>query len=366
MNIHNHAHNDIVAFIAKSSSVCIWFALPSHFYIDLQANRYIDSLWSSPPPAFLIPALSNSGRSLSTTASLATTIKRTKIRVQNPVDAYKLRQAQARKDANISRQAVLREQRQKELGDPIRGITTPFVESFDTIVPQGLALDADAVNLEPLKTKPDQPPPSPAHASDEIHLNHGMSHDELRRSLEFSCSLTEPTQHEQPSLTSESGGAKQRQRWEARHSIASEAVQRIVSLASGSSKQRTKKNIERIVDAFGRHNTDHTLKPKAPAAVTYKPYTPIPRPTPRVGPDTGSSEVQIGILTVKIRVLADRYEGPNRNDKINKRNLRLLLHRRQKLLSYMERKERGSERWQNLIGTLGLTPACWKGQIAVQ
>ena len=88
--------------------------------------------------------------------------------------------------------------------------------------------------------------------------------------------------------------------------------------------------------------------------------------TPRVGPDTGSSEVQIGILTAKIRVLADRYEGENRNDKINKRNLRLLLHRRQKLLKYMEKKERGSERWQNMIATLGITPACWKGEIAVE
>lgn len=261
---------------------------------------------------------------------------------------------------------MLREQRKTELGDPIRGIPTPFVESFDTIVPQEVALNANAVNLEPLIASPDQPTPPPAHASREIHLNHGVGHEELGKSLEFSRSLTEPIETEDSGLSNQSSEAKERQRWEVRHSIATEAIQRIVSLASGSSKQRTKKNIERIVNTFGRHTTDQTLKPKALAAFKRNPDIPAPEPTPRVGPDTGSSEVQVGILTAKIRVLADRYEGPNRNDKINKRNLRLLLHRRQKLLSYMEKKERGSERWQNMIGILGLTPACWKGQIAVQ
>lgn len=88
--------------------------------------------------------------------------------------------------------------------------------------------------------------------------------------------------------------------------------------------------------------------------------------TPRAGADTGSSEVQIAILTAKIRVLADRYEGVNRNDKVNKRNLRLLLHRRQKLLKYMERKERGGERWQYMLGMLGLTEATWRGQLEVR
>lgn len=76
--------------------------------------------------------------------------------------------------------------------------------------------------------------------------------------------------------------------------------------------------------------------------------------------------MQIGILTAKIRVLADKFQGPRGNaDKVNKRNLRLLLHRRQKLLAYMWRKERGSGRWEHLVKTLGLTEATWKGQISV-
>ena len=87
--------------------------------------------------------------------------------------------------------------------------------------------------------------------------------------------------------------------------------------------------------------------------------------TPRAGKDTGSSEVQIAILTAKIRILADAFEGHASGDKVNKRNLRLLLHRRQKLLRYLKKRERGSGRWEFLLKMLGLTEATWEGQIAV-
>ena len=312
---------------------------------------------NSAPLSFLAPFFASCSRSLSTTNKRATTIKKTRRR--DPRETYAIRQAKARRDANLSRQAVLKEQRAKELGDPIRGITTPFVESFDTVVPQHTQIDANEVSLEILKANSEQSPPSLALASNENHLDHGIKPEELVQALKSSRFFSEPLY-----LHTEEDVA--RERWEARHANAAEAVQRIVSLSNGSSEHRTKKNIERIIDMFGRHNTDNTLTPKAPAAVKQNVFAPHPEPTPRVGPDTGSSEVQIGILTAKIRVLADRYEGENRNDKINKRNLRLLLHRRQKLLKYMERRERGSERWHNMIQTLGLTPACWKGEIAVE
>jgi len=87
--------------------------------------------------------------------------------------------------------------------------------------------------------------------------------------------------------------------------------------------------------------------------------------TPRVGPDTGSSEVQIAILTAKINTLADFLETRGRKDKVNARNLRLLVHRRQKLLRYLRKKERGGERWKHLIETLGLTEATWMGEISM-
>ena len=281
-------------------------------------------------------------------------------------DLYALREIAARKAANLSRQAVLKEQRAKELGDPIRGTSSPFVESFDTQVPQETKPDPKAVSLETVKTKSDTPPPSPAHVSEELYIDHGIKHEELARSLEFSRYLTEPVPNTSSTINQHDDRTQAQERWEKRDASATEAVERIISLTNANSKHRTKKNIERIIDTFGRHKTDQILKPKASALVDSNPRGPSLGPTPRAGPDTGSSEVQIGILTAKIRILANRYEGPNRNDKVNKRNLRLLLHRRQKLLAYMERKERGSERWQHVISTLGLTPACWKGEIEVK
>ena len=265
----------------------------------------------------------------------------------------------------MSRQAVLKEQRAKELGDPIRGITTPFIESFDTAIPQAVRPTMDQLSIRTTAEAPDQPPPSPAFADNEEHLNHYLSKEELQKSLEFSRRLTEPVASQDRALADPQMEADNVKRHESWHKMAHEAVSRIVSLGNANSEHRTRANVQRIIDTFGRHNTDRYLKPKAPSAAQLDPSLPHQEPTPRAGPDTGSSEVQIGILTAKIRVLADRYEGPNRMDKANKRNLRLLLHRRQKLLKYMERRERGSERWHNMIRTLGLTEATWKGQIAV-
>ena len=323
-------------------------------------------MWCHAPPSFLAPVLTSSHIQFSTTSGLGRNIPQLKKRRQENRDAYTLRQVKARRDANLSRQAVLKDQRAKDFGDPIRGIPTPFVESFDTEVPQEVKQDSTTVSLEAVKVNSDTPSPSPAYAAEESHLDHGIKHEELVKSLEFSRYLTEPLPPPSSTKVDPDQEAQAYARWEKRDASATEAVQRIVSLTNASSKHRTKKNIERIIDTFGRHNTDQILRPKAPAVVKYNPLVPPLEPTPRAGPDTGSSEVQIGILTAKIRVLADRYEGPNRNDKVNKRNLRLLLHRRQKLLAYMERRERGSERWQTMISTLGLTPACWKGEIAVQ
>jgi ribosomal protein S15 len=85
----------------------------------------------------------------------------------------------------------------------------------------------------------------------------------------------------------------------------------------------------------------------------------------RKGPDTGSSEVQIAILTAKIRHLANHLERVGNSDKINKRNLRLLVHRRQKLLQYLRKKERAGPRWQRCIDMLGLTEGTWRGEITL-
>ena len=144
-----------------------------------------------------------------------------------------------------------------------------------------------------------------------------------------------------------------------RHAKAVMALRRITAIENGSARDRHHANVRRIIDEFGRHRTDEHLAPR-PQSINPN-TTEMPD---RAGPDTGSSEVQIAILTTKIRALAAALEvNRGYKDKHNKRNLRVMVHKRQKLLKYMERKERGSERWTNMLEKLALTPATWKEQI---
>ena len=145
---------------------------------------------------------------------------------------------------------------------------------------------------------------------------------------------------------------------------AREAIGRIASLGLSNAPDRLRVNKQRCIDDFGRHNTDQSLAPRL-VSTSSKKYAPAVK-TPRVGPDTGSSEVQIAILTAKIKALADHLQTKGRQkDKVNKRNLRLLVHRRQKHLTYLERKERGGPRFQHVVKTLGLTEGAWKGEISM-
>ena len=70
----------------------------------------------------------------------------------------------------------------------------------------------------------------------------------------------------------------------------------------------------------------------------------------------------MAVLTTKINTLANNLHN---KDKLNKRNLRLLVHKRQKLLAYMRRKERAGPRWRNLVEGLGIQDAMWKGEISL-
>ena len=330
------------------------------------------------------------------------------------------------------------------MGDPIRGITTPFIESLNTALPPPNEPTVDILSKGKSSDDTSQPPPTSAPAPTDELLNHYLTKTELEKALKYSKDLSEPLREKDDARRDTVAEARAAEEHESKHRTAQEAVSRIVSLGNTSSKERTRANVRRIINTFGRHNTDTYLRPKAPSSVVIaRPEklekeeitrqleenirwferdleprieetgmgiqesattiqsltmrTPIEKLEARVkettlsiqdleasvrdleestqnsavksklraGPDTGSSEVQIGILTAKIRILADRYAGENRNDKLNKRNLRLLLHRRQKLLKYMEKKERGSDRWQNMIEKLGLTEATWRGEIEV-
>lgn len=330
------------------------------------------------------------------------------------------------------------------MGDPIRGITTPFIESLDTGLPPPNEPTVEILSNRTPSGDSSRPPPTSAPAAKDELLNHYLTKTELEKALTYSKELSEPLREKDHSRRDTVAEARAAEEHESKHRTAQEAVSRIVSLGNTSSKEITRANVRRIIDTFGRHNTDTYLRPKALSSAMIAKAEKLNReevdrqlmeniqwlgrdletrveeveisiqelartiqgptmetptekldasiqeltlsiqpleasvrepeestqalvmlPQLRAGPDTGSSEVQIGILTAKIRILADRYAGENRNDKVNKRNLRLLLHRRQKLLKYMEKKERGSHRWHNMLEKLGLTEATWRGEIEV-
>ncbi|KAI1495633.1 hypothetical protein F5X99DRAFT_115394 [Biscogniauxia marginata] len=297
------------------------------------------------PPATTTPPL----LPITQTASLSLKEKK-RLAKQDP---YRWAQMQQRKEAHLRLREPIEAARREKLGDPVRGFTTPFVESFDSAGQAPLSRPPLDENGNPLE-EPHELPTSP-HV-----MNYLVHRDELEAAVENARLLTAPLEslaleadHEQAQLA--------REQHEAQHAKALEVLQRITHLDQGSARDRRHANIRRCIETFGRHETDQILQPKALSRGQEREEKPV-----RGGPDTGSSEVQIAILTAKIRALANELEkGRGYKDKVGKRDLRLLVHRRQRLLRYMNRKERGSDRWKHLIETLGLSEATWKGQITL-
>jgi ribosomal protein S15 len=284
-------------------------------------------------------------------------------------DPYLVAQRNRKKAANLTRRAELEQGRVASLGNPVRGVSTPFLESFDTGKP---------ATYEEGKKIP----------KDNLHLNYAFEpktvENQLRRSEKLAIPLSEIEKQTSAGPYPFSSSTRRRtveieksaEEIEAQnkkdHARAAEAIARITALENGSSKDRMRVNITRCVEMFGRHNTDRIFPPRAPplrdlseTVHPIRPDTNIAAAAKRVGPDTGSSEVQIAILTAKIKTMADFLATRGKNDKHNKRNLRLLVHRRQKLLQYLRRKERGGPRWQHCIETLGLTEGTWRGEISL-
>jgi ribosomal protein S15 len=287
------------------------------------------------------------------TANVVTMAQRRKYK-----DPYALAQAKQRKDANLSRRAELQEQRKVALGDPVRGISTPFLESFDDVGGSTALVEAVPNSQSEIGVDLNVP--------DDTLLNHFLTAAELKDSIQHSIALTEPVPSKVRDNADPHGEAQEMNRFIEGHKRATVAMTRIVSLANASQKDKTRANTVRCIETFGRHKTDETLRPRPAVNPSILGDHPLPEKTPRAGPDTGSSEVQIAILTAKIRVLANELETKGgKKDKVNKRNLRVMVHKRQKLLKYLQKKERGGDRWQHLISTLGLTEGTWKGEISL-
>ncbi len=67
--------------------------------------------------------------------------------------------------------------------------------------------------------------------------------------------------------------------------------------------------------------------------------------------DVGSSEVQVAVLTLRIRNLTNHVKE-NKNDIHSKKGLLMLVEKRRRILKYLKRVS--DERYQNLIKRLGL------------
>ena len=71
----------------------------------------------------------------------------------------------------------------------------------------------------------------------------------------------------------------------------------------------------------------------------------------RVEGDTGSPEVQVAILTERIRTLTEHFKG-HKKDNHSRRGLLMMVNKRRSLLDYLRHKD--GARYTDLIAKLGL------------
>ncbi|KAF8421466.1 hypothetical protein EV426DRAFT_609328 [Tirmania nivea] len=257
---------------------------------------------------------------------------------------YAIARSKAIREHNIARQAELREQRAASNVDPVLGKPTPFTAELDA-QPTPLPSIDHIVNSRMSLPQLDK-------LESQVRPNFFLTREEIKDALKKSKELTFPPPPK--GVPEDMLDPERLHNQFAQDAHAREAIKRITSLALGSSKDRTRENKQHCIETFGRHNTDLTL-PKDPPQL-HSVAANLPKQfekTPRVGPDTGSSEVQAAILTAKIRALAEHLKTAKK-DKMNKRNLRLLCHKRQKILKYLKRKEKGGVRYRNVMEKLGL------------
>lgn len=67
--------------------------------------------------------------------------------------------------------------------------------------------------------------------------------------------------------------------------------------------------------------------------------------------DTGSAEVQIAVLTTRIKQLTEHLKA-NPHDNHSRRGLQLMVSKRKKFLNYLQKKD--IERYRAIVANLGL------------
>ena len=86
-------------------------------------------------------------------------------------------------------------------------------------------------------------------------------------------------------------------------------------------------------------------------SVTAAKKTEIIQDNARASGDTGSPEVQVAILTERIRNLTEHFKGHHK-DNHSRRGLLMMVNKRRSLLAYLKKKD--VERYNSLIQKLGL------------
>ena len=86
-------------------------------------------------------------------------------------------------------------------------------------------------------------------------------------------------------------------------------------------------------------------------SVTAEKKTEIIQDNARNQGDTGSPEVQVAILTERIRNLTEHFKGHHK-DNHSRRGLLMMVNKRRSLLAYLKKKD--VERYNSLIQKLGL------------
>lgn len=295
-------------------------------------------------PPLTLPPPPSAARLLARFSTTAPALTQQK---QKPVhrDKVTIAKSEKRRLKNITLQDTLKKLRLSSAVDPVVGRDTPFLKSLDAAPPGLPPVDWARANNVATATGHD----------DALHLNYYLTPQDLAAGISASKHTTTPVRPLPVSGVQDTFIASDRiAEHEDQHTHAITAIHRIVSLSIGSNADRQRVNTMRCINTFGRHNTDASLPPDPNA-----PSRALSSKTPRAGPDTGSSEVQVAILTAKIRNVARMLKevGGGGKDKHNKRNLRLLCHRRQKLLKYLKQKEKGGVRYRNVMDALGLDDA---------
>ena len=291
------------------------------------------------------------------------------------IDPYTRKIMEARTAAIKARQQAARVVVDETPDSPIsgRGEPTPFIKSL------GLGMPVENVHISDEDGVPSRAPgvvniELKDHAAildsentgvaKPDHLAYFVDSEELARFGKLSAALSAPVPSANRAIADPQIELQKKIRHEEDHVTRMAALARILAVENQGSEQRHHINKTRIIEEFGRHMTDGTIDPRQRIKRAHHPDNWTPKE--RIGPDTGSSEVQIALITAKIHALTQGVGALHKKDKVNKRNLRLLLHRRQKLLAYFYKRDHGGERWQHMVEKLGITPAMWKGEIEVR